>query len=146
MFVWQIMSQRPVTVTLDDRVADAQRLLKRYGIHHLLVVDDRQLIGVVTDRDLLKHVSPFIDKLTERPQDVATLQRRVHQVMTRRPVTVGPDVTAREAAQWMWAHALSCLPVVDAENRPIGIVTRSDMLLSVCVHPEPVDEDTASLP
>lgn len=142
----ELMSDRPVTIGPDDSVADARRLFDEHGFHHLLVVDRRRLIGIVSDRDLLRNLSPFVDKMAERPQDLALLNRRVHQIMGRQPITLPHTGRIDEAASLMHAHDVSCLPVVDDDGRPIGIVTRTDLLrgLSMCLLPrDEADEDAA---
>ncbi|MEM6332479.1 MAG: CBS domain-containing protein [Planctomycetota bacterium] len=132
-----MMSTELVAIGPDDSVAAAQRLFDRYGFHHLLVMHERRLVGVVSDRDLLRNLSPFIDKLAERPQDVALLQRRVHQIMARHPIVIEEEATLDAAACLMQMHDVSCLPVLGMTGRPVGILTRSDLLrgLAACVLP-----------
>lgn len=84
----EVMSRKIVTVLADDDLATVQSLFDHHGFHHLMVTEDGKLIGVISDRDLLRHLSPFLGQMSERSQDVRTLQRRVHQFMTRQPVTV----------------------------------------------------------
>ena len=54
------MSRKLVWVEPDDRVIRVRELFNEYRFHHLLVIDDRRLVGVISDRDLLKNLSPFI--------------------------------------------------------------------------------------
>jgi acetoin utilization protein AcuB len=80
----------------------------------------------------LKNLSPFVGKaMTERAQDLATLQRRVHQIMTRKLVSTGADASVVRAAELMLEHHISCLPVVNGAGRPVGIVTWRDLLRGV---------------
>lgn len=129
MLVSEIMSRAPVTVHLDDSLESVMKLFEERRFHHVLVVDDlKRLIGVVSDRDVLRAVSPFVSKLAERPMDVATLRRPVHQLMRRRPITIPPQDSVGEAAKLMLAHGCSCLPVVDTVGNVLGIVTSRDLL------------------
>lgn len=122
-----IMTRNPICVGPDDHAQRIWDLLRQHGFHHLLVTEHRKLVGVVSDRDLLRNLSPFIGKLAERSQDRATLNRRVHQIMTRQPVTAAPDTHVQEAAQILLQHAVSCLPIV-TDQHPVGIVTLRDLL------------------
>lgn len=122
-----IMTRDPMMLAPDDSVEQVWELFRQHGFHHLLVAEHRRLVGVISDRDLLRNISPFLDKLSERAQDRATLNRRVHQIMTRKPVTAPPDIDSREAARLMLEHAVSCLPIVENE-RAVGIVTSRDVL------------------
>jgi acetoin utilization protein AcuB len=131
MKVGEIMSTDPVTVGMDDDLHRVKDLFDLYRFHHLLVLLGERLVGVISDRDLLRATSPFIGRASERPQDVATLNRRVHQIMTRKLVVVAPEVPVDEAARLMLDKRVSCLPVVDDEDRLLGIVTWRDQLRSL---------------
>ena len=132
MNVSQIMTGPAIAIGMDDSLAEVRRLFERHGFHHLLVVERRKLVGVVSDRDLLRNVSPFIEKPAERTQDLATLKRRVHQIMTRELVAVTADTCVEAAAEVMLERHVSCLPVVGDDGHPLGIVTWRDMLRGLC--------------
>jgi acetoin utilization protein AcuB len=129
MEVRSLMTRRVVTVGMDDRLGRVRELFAEHGFHHLLVVERQKVVGVLSDRDLFKNLSPFIGKpLAERSQDQATLKRRVHQIMTRKLIAVPADASAEQAAVLMLEHNVSCLPVISPEQRPLGIVTARDLL------------------
>lgn len=125
----QIMTRHLVTVSQDDFLKLVRELFDAHHFHHLLVIEGGKLVGVISDRDLLKNLSPFVGhSFSERSQDLATLNKRVHQVMTRHLVTVEPATPAKEAIHLMLQHGVSCLPVVDAHMKPVGIVSWRDLL------------------
>jgi len=127
--VRDIMTVKAVFVSMDETLEDVRDIFEVRGFHHLIVVDHDLVVGVISDRDLLKHISPFIGKRhMERDQDTNTLRKRAHQIMTRKPVTVHPDVDVWEAAETLLSQSVSCLPVVDSEGRLCGIVTWRDLL------------------
>jgi len=127
--VRDLMSTHVVTIGMDDTLKTARSVFNRRRFHHLVVLEKGRPVGVLSDRDLLKHLSPFVGaRLGERPQDAATLKKRVHQMMTRRLVAVDPDASAAEALLRMREHNVSCLPVIDADARLIGIITIRDLL------------------
>jgi len=132
MNINQIMTRVTITIGMDDDVRRVRDLFEEYGFHHLLVVEKRRLVGVISDRDLLRSVSPFIGKLSERSQDMATLNRRVHQIMTRKPVTISSEMKVEDAAEVMLGHRVSCLPVVTEDGHAVGIVTWRDLLGGLC--------------
>lgn len=135
MNVDSIMSREPVTVGMDDDLHRVKDLFELYRFHHLLVLLGEKLVGVISDRDLLRASSPFIGRASERPQDIATLNRRVHQIMTRKLVVVAPDTPVRESARLMLEKRVSCLPVVTEEGKLLGIVTWRDQLRSLLPSP-----------
>ena len=132
MNVSEIMTKKVTTVGMDYTLGKLRDLFEKHGFHHVLVVDKRRVTGVVSDRDLLRNVSPFVEKMAERSQDVATLKRRVHQIMTRKPVTITSETSVEDAAKVMLEHRVSCLPVITEAGYPLGIVTWRDMLRGLC--------------
>jgi acetoin utilization protein AcuB len=129
MTLGNIMTARVVTVEMDDRLEVVKEIFDTMSFHHLLVVDEnKKLSGVVSDRDLLRAISPYVGSAAETARDLATLNKRVHQIMTRRPITLRPQSTVAEAVSLLLAHRISCLPIVDEESKPVGIVSWRDLL------------------
>lgn len=122
------MSRDLVTVEMDDRLAEIRDIFDNVRFHHLLVVDERRLAGVISDRDLTRELSPWLGTPGETPRDVATLNRRAHQIMSRRLVTASPGESVSSACEKFLTERVSCLPVVDDAGEPLGIVTWRDML------------------
>lgn len=131
MTVQNIMSTRLVTVEMDDKLKVVKEIFDTMNIHHLLVVEERQLVGVISDRDLLRALSPFLGSVVEGERDIATLNRRAHQIMSRHPITLEPQATLAEAAALFLTHDISCIPIVDTEGRPTGILSWRDVLKSL---------------
>lgn len=123
-----IMSKPVVTVEMDDRLSEVRRLLDSCRFHHLLVVDSGLLVGVISDRDLLKAISPNLGTAAESSSDLATLNKRAHQIMSRDPIAAAAEHTVNDAVDLLCQHGISCLPVVSADNTPLGIVSWRDLL------------------
>jgi acetoin utilization protein AcuB len=129
----RIMTKRVVTVKMDDTLQRIRAVFLAQKFHHLIVVDDGRVVGVISDRDLLKNISPFIGQpMMERSQDVNTLSKRAHQIMSRAPVVAREDTPVIEAATLVLRERVSCLPVVDDRMRIRGIVTWRDLLRACC--------------
>lgn len=129
MEVKSIMTRRVVTVELDDSLAVIKQIFDAMKFHHLLVIDeDRKLCGVISDRDLLRALSPRVGTLSESARDAATLNKRAHQIMTRQPITLRPEATLEAAVELLLERRVSCLPVVDESFRPVGILSWRDLL------------------
>ncbi|OIQ69876.1 arabinose 5-phosphate isomerase KpsF [mine drainage metagenome] len=126
--VKEIMSSRVITVQLDDKLSAVKNIFDSCKIHHLLVVDDIELLGIISDRDLFKALSPKIGTSTESQKDAATLNKRVHQIMTRHPIVLHEDATIDDAIGLFNTNIISCIPIVNSANRPIGIVSWRDIL------------------
>ncbi len=128
MNVETIMTRHVVTVRMDEELHVIRELFDRYRFHHVVVVDKCRVVGVISDRDLLRNVSPFIGKASERTMDTASLHRKAHQVMTRGLVSVTPETKIGDAALLLLNNKISCLPVLDANGACVGIVTMRDLL------------------
>jgi acetoin utilization protein AcuB len=128
MTVDSIMSRDVVTVRPDAALMEIRGLLQERGFNHLLVTEaDDTLCGVISDRDVLKAISPFLDTYTEEHRDVKTLSQPASEIMQPDPITVTPDTTIQKASQILLDNRVSSLPVVE-DNELVGIVTGKDML------------------
>lgn len=128
MSVEKLMARHVVTVELDDTLRTVRDIFSHVNFHHLLVVEEGRLYGVLSDRDLLKALSPRIATASETEKDLATLNKKVHQIMTHKPIVVKPQDSIYDAVDLFNKHGVSCLPVVDDENRPVGVLTWRDIL------------------
>jgi acetoin utilization protein AcuB len=129
MALCNIMTARVVTVEMDDRLEAVKEIFDTMNFHHLLVVDQhKKLSGIVSDRDLLRALSPYVGSAAETARDLATLNKRVHQIMSRNPITLQPQSGIAEAVNLLLAHRISCIPIVDDDFRPVGIVSWRDLL------------------
>lgn len=123
-----VMTRHPVTIGLDETLRSARARLEHIKAHHLLVVEGEVLVGVLSDRDLLRALSPALGTLSESARDTATLDKKVHQVMSHHPVALQVDSPVIEAIDLLLTRNLSCIPVVDERLRPLGIVSWRDLL------------------
>lgn len=128
MTIQDIMTRQVVTVEMDDKLSTVKDIFDNSKFHHLLVIEDGKLFGVVSDRDLLKSISPNIGTMVVTYKDMATLNKRVHQIMSRKPVTLTPDASLNDAIEVFNRHRISCIPIVDEEFRPVGIVSWRDIM------------------
>nr|WP_111976936.1 CBS domain-containing protein [Algibacillus agarilyticus] len=128
MSINQIMSTRVVSVQMDDTLATAKQIFENTKFHHLLVIEKHKLVGVVSDRDILKQLSPFIDTPREHNRDTATLNKKIHQMMSRDLVVMLANEPIAKAVSLFNQHAISCIPIIDENNEPIGIVSWRDVM------------------
>ena len=128
----EIMSKRLETIGKEATLSEAARQMKDKSVRHLLVVDRASgvFLGLVSDRDLKKFISPFIGSPRATPQDNATASIEVGKIMTDKDkvVTSSGDEELKSVVEKMLMKKFGCIPVVDAAGRAIGIVTRTDFL------------------
>jgi acetoin utilization protein AcuB len=123
MKVSEIMSAGVQTVRPGTPLATARERMRGKKIHHLLVMEDAEIRGVLSLRDL-----------TPRGRIGGAAKLTVAEAMTPRVVTVAPETSVRRAANTMRGHAIGCVIVVEA-GVPVGIVTLSDLLERVAAVP-----------
>ncbi len=76
----------------------------------------------------MRALSPYVGTASENARDIATLHMRVHQIVTRRPVTLHPESEIPDAIRLFLEHRVSCIPIVDKDFKPVGIVSWRDVL------------------
>ncbi len=128
MNVNEIMTAKVITIGMDDTLGQIQKLFGKHKFHHVLVLEDEDLIGVISDRDVLKEISPYVNTLSEDSRARKTLTKKAHQIMTRKPITVKPDIVVEDAASIMLKKNISCLPVVSPSGNIEGILSWKDIL------------------
>jgi len=128
MSIKRIMNPDPVVVGMEDTLGSMRELFDKHRFHHLLVTERGLLKGIVSDRDMLKALSPYVGTHLEQARDTSTLFRHAHQIMTRDPITVSPEASLAEAISLFNHHRISCLPVVSQGHQPLGVVSWRDIL------------------
>jgi CBS domain-containing protein len=121
--VSKLMKQPVLVAAGDDYVATMQERMQRAGVRHLPVVDaQRRLIGVVSDRDLMR-VAAAMETAEGKRETL-----RVCDVMQSEPLRATLALPAHEAAAMMIDHKIGMLPVVDDTGVVQGVVTATDFL------------------
>ncbi len=121
------MSEWPATVKPDDLLSGARELFEAHSIHHLPVVEDGALVGILSASDFLK--LHLLDKGSPSLSGA-----RVRHVMHRNPVVISTDATLRDAAEKLAVGEFHALPVIDDDGELVGIVTTSDLLEYLLQH------------
>ena len=82
MKIETFMRKRVVSIDLDRTLADVKRIFERTSFHHLLITQMDRLVGVVSDRDYLKAITPRVGSLDETEADRLILKRHVNVIMS----------------------------------------------------------------
>jgi CBS domain-containing protein len=114
----EAMTSNPKTVSGNQTVVDAARIMKQEDAGIVPIVDGEKLVGVLTDRDIaIKVVAEGKD-----PQSV-----KVTELASRDLVTVDPQQDLDEALRLMARHQVRRLPVVEEDGRLVGILAQADV-------------------
>jgi CBS domain-containing protein len=115
MNIRDVMTTNPRTVSPQDTIQSAARIMRDEDTGAVPVVDNGRPVGIVTDRDIV--VRAVADGQPNRP---------IREVVTSAVVTATPDMSTRDAAQLMSEHQIRRLPVVE-NDRLVGIVSLGDL-------------------
>lgn len=130
MFIRDHMTPNPITVTKETTVLEALEIMKKNKIRRLPVLQEGRLVGLITERDILR-VSPSpASTLSVFEVNYLVAKMKVKDAMIKRPVTVPPDMTIEEAALLMREHKIDNLLVMEDEKL-VGIITQTDLFDSM---------------
>lgn len=127
MLVKNWMSKDVITVDIDDSMQNAIYILQEHNINILPVMENGNIVGIITDRDL-KKASPSDATTLDMHELMYLISKiKVRNLMKKPVYTIPPDFTIEEAAAILLEKRISGLPVIDEKNQLIGIITRSDL-------------------
>ncbi len=131
MFVRDRMSSPPVTITPDTPFQDALKLMNDHGFRRLPVVNKKgKLVGIVSERDLLYASPSPATSLSVWEITYLLSKVRIREIMTREVFTTTPDTPIEDAAHLMADNKIGGLPVVDENERVVGVITETDIFKS----------------
>jgi acetoin utilization protein AcuB len=129
MRVEDIMTTKVFTVEQHDLIDRVFFLIHYEKVRHLPVVEKGKVIGIVSDRDLYKVLGPKNNSnVIEGRTELHVVQKKVQNIMHRGVITIAPDAYVSEAASSMANNRIGALPVVDKDNKLLGILSATDIL------------------
>lgn len=127
MFVANRMTKNPITVEPTTPVNDAAKLMKQRKIRRLPVVEKGRLVGIISDRDVMR-VAPSPATTLSKFEIMSLLDKMtVSEIMAKEVVSLPDTATIEEAALVMYNERLSGLPVVSSMGAVVGIITETDV-------------------
>jgi CBS domain-containing protein len=140
--VADIMKRQIVSVGAGDRLTTVEDIMTLGGVRHMPVVEGGELVGVVSERDLLRASLSNLDAAGHDHRRAHLHAVEIRTVMSAPPIVIGPSASVKRAARTMADNKIGCLPVVDQGGRLVGLVTETDLLLYIAHHWQPPpDED-----
>jgi acetoin utilization protein AcuB len=121
------MSTNIEVVDRNDNLRTVEERMATKQLRHLPVLEQGEVVGLVTQRDLFKAAQSSAMGYGEKAQQAYLQSVRVKEIMTYPVVTITPDVSVAAAADMMITKGIGCLPVVD-DQKLIGMVTKTDLL------------------
>ena len=119
VMVQEIMTKNVAVIDQNATIQVAAMILRKRNIHGLVIVKGKNVIGVLTDKDIISKVVA---------ENKSPLTVKVKDVMAPKVIVVKPTETIDEATRIMFANDVSRLPVVDEMGTLVGIITMADMV------------------
>jgi CBS domain-containing protein len=141
----RLMTEAVLSVDVGAPVSEALRLFAEYPVHHLPVVREGTLVGMLSSADVMK-LEGFLPKNGKASREYLDQRFRIDMLMRRPPISIQPQQSVEEAARLMVRHAIHALPVVNAQDKLLGIITTTDIMhaaLSAAPHPAAQHADAA---
>lgn len=130
-----IMTKNVVVLNINDSLSKAEDLFRKHKIRHIPVVSGKNVVGIISDSDLLK--ASLADYSDDETQITTTLYNMftLEQVMTKNITTVVSFASVKEVAEIFAQNDFRALPVT-YENQLVGIVTTTDIITYLLKHYE----------
>ena len=126
MYIKDYMSTSLITITPETSVLKASDLLKQHDINRLPVLENGQLVGLIT-KDILSKNSPSgATSLSAHEVNYILEKSTVKDIMVKQVMTIAPDSIVEEAASIMRSNNIGVLVVTD-ESKLVGIITDKDI-------------------
>ncbi|MFH2202740.1 MAG: CBS domain-containing protein [Elusimicrobiota bacterium] len=126
--ITSIMAKDIIAVNEEQKPSAARHLLLDNKIHHLPVVRDRKLVGLISSHDIMRAVLPSANKDDATADAIMDRQFSITDIMTKKLITISRSHTVRYAAQVLYKNGFNAVPVVDDDGNLEGIVTSTDMI------------------
>ena len=133
IYVSDLMTSRVFTLRRTDTLQDVRSLMQLAKIRHIPVTEDGdRFVGLLTHRDLLGYAVSHLAEINREEQEEIESSILVGDIMQTDVRTVAPDTLLREAAEILYRNKYGCLPVLDGDNKLVGIKQISCVWPSRC--------------
>ncbi len=125
----RVMTRKPATVSPKDHLETVQDIFEKFGFHHVPVVEDEKLVGIVSYTDYLRVIQEVYGSRDEEMRNQHLLQTiLVKQVMTAHPVCLSPSDTVEDALRIFKTNHFHAIPVIENDGRLMGILSTHDLI------------------
>ncbi len=131
MFVANIMTKNPLTVSPDLMVDEAAFIMNKNRFRRLPVVLDGKVVGVISDRDIMQVAPSPATTLSKYEMNSLLAKIKVKEIMSKHVYTIQSNATIEEAALMMYNNKIGGMPVISSTGAVVGIITETDVFKAV---------------
>ena len=121
------MQRKIVTIGAGDSLSTVEDIMTLGGVRHMPVVHAGKLVGVVSERDLLRGSLSNLTRIGSEERRAFLQVVEITRVMSTPPIVIDPDASVRHAALLMAENKIGCLPVL-RDGELLGLITETDVL------------------
>ena len=125
--VLHLMTEPALAIDIREPAGAVLQQFAAYPVHHMPVVDGRQVVGMLSSADLMK-LDAFLPRKGEAAVEYLNRHMSIAKLMRRPAICVGAHQTVADAASLMASNGIHALPVVDVHNQLLGIITTTDIM------------------
>ena len=125
--VRDVMSEKIVTISAGDSLSTVEDIMTLGGVRHIPVVHAGRLVGVVSERDLLRASLSALNEAAVEHRRAFLRAVEITRVMSKPPIVIEPEASVEKAALVLAENKIGCLPVMDGDDL-VGLVTETDVL------------------
>ncbi|MFZ2960894.1 MAG: CBS domain-containing protein [Candidatus Ozemobacteraceae bacterium] len=134
----EIMSSPVITLPLSATLSQAWALIRNNRFRHIPIVNSEGFpVGILSDRNLLREVVA-LGRDIDRRDDVGDPTPTIENLVSEAILTALPQTEIQKIAKTLFEHHIGAMPIIDEQNRLVGIITRSDILRAL-VHLGPLE-------
>ena len=125
--VRDFMTPDPTTLGPDEALLQAVLTVRSLSIRHIPIVENGELVGLLTDRDLGRASPSILGRTSPEEYNQVFQQNNIRRIMVKHPVTVAPDSLLGDAVALLHDNKWGCVPVAE-DGKLVGILTMTDVL------------------
>ncbi len=122
MQIKNLMSEDLITIDKDQNLSDALKLLRKHNVSRLPVINNKELVGIISERDIANKLG------SSKYESMPASRLHVSSVMVKDVFTVSKTMQLDEVAKIMLEKGIGSLPIVDDDDKMIGIVSKADFV------------------
>lgn len=121
------MTAEPQTLDVQSTLLDAVLMMRRSELRHIPILENGQVVGVLSDRDVARFAPSILVTLTAQDYNRVFEETAIAKVMSRNLISTTPDTKLSDVVHEFYTRKLGCLPVLEG-GQLVGIITVTDML------------------
>jgi len=118
----------PITVSPGDRVSHARRIMLDNGIGRLPIVENGDIVGIITERDVARAMMNFRSLVPDNQQDERIRNLIVNDIMTRNVISVRTNTPITEVVSTLLNKNIGGVPVLNLKDEMVGIISRREII------------------